>query len=258
MQKIVFMTLLLLTLSSSSVFASDLNGVEIGASASEPTPTTSIEQTEVNNITSDQHLKDQENTAKAVGDMFGQAGVDQESIETAQEYLKPFAKIMNLAMAGILGITSLLMMFVSVLDLSYLAFPPVRDILDGGMYGQQQSQRGMRGQRGLQGMRGMQGQGIQSGMQPSMGMENGMGTANIPQPAPGGGFSALGRFVSDEAIAACMEAQTPFKSMIFSYLKKRSLFLLIFGVCVILFTSTVFTDLGIKIGMWIIGTLSGF
>lgn len=230
------------------IFASDLYGVD--TNTSETSPTTSIEQTEDNNITSDKHLQEQENTAKAVGDMFGQAGVDQESIETAQEYLKPFAKIMNLAMAGILGITSLLMMFVSVLDLFYMAFPPVRDILDGGMLGQQQMGKG---QRATQGMRGQ-------------GMENGQSTPNMSQSAPGGGFSALGRWVSDEAIAACIEAkggpmgevQAPMKSMIFSYLKKRSLFLLIFGVCVILFTSTVFTDLGIKFGMWIIGTLSGF
>lgn len=246
MKKIVFMTLLLLTLSSSSIFASDLNGV----GSSEPTATTNIEQTEDNNRTSDQHLKDQENTAKAVGDMFGQAGVDQESIETAHEYIRPFAKIMNLIMAGILGITSLLMMFISVLDMFYMAFPPVRDILDGGMLGQQQSQRSMRGQRGMQGS----------------GMDNSQGTPDMSHSAPGGGFSALGRWVSDEAIAACIEAkggsirevQTPMKSMIFSYLKKRSLFLLIFGVCVILFTSTVFSGLGIKLGMWIIGTLSGF
>ncbi len=238
------------------IFASDLNGVE--TSASEPVIAEGIKDS---GVTSNQHLKVQEDTAKAVGDMFGQAGVDQESIETAQEFLRPFAKIMNLVFAGILGITSLLMMFVSVMDLFYMAFPPVRDLLDGGMHGQQQKGRG---QRGMGGPRGMQG--MSAGMQPSMGMENGMSTPNMQQQAPGGGFSALGRWVSDEAIAACIEAkggpmgeaQTPSKLMVFSYLKKRSLFLIIFGVCVISFTSTAFTDLGIKIGMWILNTISGF
>lgn len=229
MKKKILMTLLLLTLSSSSIFASDLNGVD--TRASEPVIT---EGTNDSGVTSDQHLQDQENTAKAVGDLFGQAGVDQESIETAQEYIRPFAKIMNLIMAVILGITSLLMMFVSVLDLFYMAFPPVRDLLDGGGNGQQQMGRG-------RGSRGMGGMGMQQQQQPV-----------------GGGLSALGRWVSDEAIAASVDAQTPFKSMILSYLKKRSLFLLIFGVCVILFTSTVFSNLGIKIGIWIIGILSGF
>jgi hypothetical protein len=262
MKKIVFLNLLLLTLSSSSVFASDLNGVETGASASELTPTTKIEQTEDANPTSNQHLQEQEDTAKAVGDMFGQAGVDQESIETAHEFLRPFAKIMNLIMAGILGITSLLMMFVSVIDLFYMAFPPVRDLLDGGMHGQQQKGRGQRGMGGPRGMQGMRGQGMTAGMQNGMNMDMtgglGMGNQDMQQSAPGGGFSALGRWVSDEAIAACVDSQTLSKSMIFSYLKKRSLFLIIFGVCVISFTSTVFTDLGIKFGIWILNTISGF
>ena len=82
----------------------------------------------------------------------------------------------------------------------------------------------------------------------------------------GGGLSAVGRWVSDEAIAACMEAQggamggmgAPVKSMVFSYMKKRALFLILFGVCVVLFTSTAFTDLGIRLGTWLLQLILGF
>jgi hypothetical protein len=161
------------------------------------------------------------------------------------------------------------MMFVSVLDLLYMAFPPVRDMLDGGMNGQPRSSRGSRGQhmpRGQMGI-GLQGQGM--GMQ-NLDMAGGMSNQGMQQSSPGGGFSALGRWISDEAIAACLEANggpqgtmqvmgsSPLKSMIFSYMKKRSLFLILFGVCVILFTSTVFTDMGIKLGMLILKAIVGF
>lgn len=207
------------------------------------------------------------NTAKAIGEMFSEVGPDAEAVNEANEFLRPFAVIMNKLMAIILGITSLLMMLVTVLDLLYMAFPPVRDMLDGGTTGGQQR---MSRNRGMYGMRGQLG--IPGGAM--MGMDGGIGMQQVPQrqqQIPGGGLSAIGRWVSDEAIAACLESQGgpmgvvqygpstgPVKSMIFSYMKKRSMFLMLFGICVILFTSTVFTDLGVKIGIYILRVIVGF
>ena len=68
--------------------------------------------------------------------MFSKVGPDAEAVNEAMSS-KTFA-IMNKLMAIILGITSLLMMLVTVLDLLYMAFPPVRDMLDGGTTGGQQ------------------------------------------------------------------------------------------------------------------------
>ena len=83
-------------------------------------------------------------------------------------------------------------------------------------------------------------------------------------------MSAIGRWVSDEAIAACIDNQggpmgatsmgqsaTPLKSMVFSYFKMRSMFLFLYAACVVLLTSTVFTDLGIAVGIKLLGMLTG-
>ena len=233
-KRLFLLVAIMMLFSSGGIYASDLNGVDTETQVS--TEPTQDKQTTV----------EQDTTAKAVGDMFSEAGPKAEDIKEAQVFIQPFAKIMNFAMAVILGITALLMMAVSVLDLLYIAFPPVRDILDGGSYG---------GQPQMGSPRGM---GIESN--PSM---NGRGMQGNE---PGGGFSSLGRWVSDEAIAACMEAKvgvaiggmpTAPKIMIIGYLKKRAIFLSMFGVCVILFTSTVFTDLGIKLGMKILNFITG-
>lgn len=240
-KRLFILVAIMMLFSSGGIYASDLNGVDTETQVStEPTQ-------------DKQNTVEQDTTGKAVGDMFSEAGPKAEDIKEAQVFIQPFAKIMNFAMAVILGITALLMMAVSVLDLLYIAFPPVRDILDGGSYG---------GQPQMGSPRGM-------GMQGSMSMENdhAMSSRGMQSSAPGGGFSSLGRWVSDEAIAACMEAKvgvaiggmpTAPKIMIIGYLKKRAMFLSMFGVCVILFTSTVFSDLGINLGMWILKTISGF
>ena len=287
-------------------YADDLNGVEdinnVGTETTEnvktdnETPTTNDATTKDTNTnsgtnqplqpTNPEKQKKIEDTSKAIGDMFSGAGPDEEAINEANEFLRPFAVIMNKLMAIILGITSLLMTLVTVLDLLYMAFPPVRDMLDGGMSGGQQMQGGRgsrgtgmrRGIGGIGGMGGMGGMGMGGMGMGSMGMggmDGGMGMGGMQggrrqQQQSGGGLSAIGRWVSDEAIAACMETggggmaamsgqqPGPIKSMIFSYMKKRSMFLILFGVCVILFTSTVFTDLGIKIGTWLLGIIMGF
>ena len=150
-----------------------------------------------------------------------------------------------------------------MLDLLYLAVPPIRNIL---CKEQPQAAGGMGGGMGMGGM-GMGRMGMGS-----------MGGA--PQPAQSG----IGRFVSDEAVAALSEAtqqaqgaaggmgggmgmgmgmgggqqQPKTKSVIFSYAKKRAFALVMFAICVVLFTSTLFTDIGLYVGQWIIDTFSGF
>lgn len=308
MSKIVGIMLfcMLLSFAVPVVYATDLNGVGSSETTTETTPvtpTTPVTQEPVvetkNGSTTDaiksglpdskQNVKDVEDTANAIGNMFNEAGPKAEDVAAANEFIAPFAKILNKVMAVILGITSLLMMFITVLDMLYMAFPPIRDTLDGGrmgaanMAGGRGSGRGSRGMgmggmrggygmnggMGMGGMQGMNGMGM-NGMGMGGGMQgmNGMGGMQNQQ-QQGGGLSAVGRWVSDEAIAACMESQggvmqgqqmsgMPMKSMIFSYMKKRAMFLILFGVCVILFTSTVFTDLGIRVGTWILKIILGF
>lgn len=304
---LVILLIFIVLLSNTGVFADDgLNGVTVEEPKETTTTTETVEvqpalaaptsevdkqpEKQANPVAtpklpqaSAEDKKDKEDSAKAVGELFKQAGPKQEDIEEANAFLAPFAKFLNKVMAVILGLTGLLMMLITILDLLYMAFPPARDMLDGGMNGQQVTGKG-RGSRGMGGMRGMRGMGMGGlggmemgmpgigGMDPTIGMGMGIHSHGMQQPPQqhGGGLSALGRWISDEAIAACMEANggpmgamqgispAPIKSMLFSYMKKRSVFLILFGVCVVLFSSTVFTDLGIRIGMWILETILGF
>lgn len=209
--------------------------------------------------------KDKEETANAIGDMFKEASIKQESIKEVNEFIRPFALIMNKVAAGILGLTSLAMMLITVLDLTYIAVPFIRDFLDGGVRGanQMQGQAGMGGMNSMGGMGGSRYGGSRYG-----GMGGGMqGGMNQQANQLGGGLSAIGRLVSDEAIASTLETQGggmgassangSVKSMIGSYMKKRAFFLIMFGVCAILFTSTIFTDIGVRLGTWILGLLMG-
>lgn len=286
------MTLMLLMCSSGMIYAGTLDGIGTETTGT-PTPTVTASPVETipapveatpkattssegvfSNMpkVSEDDKADKKAAAKAIGDLFSQAGVDEQSAKEAQTFIAPFAKIINKVMAVILGITSLLMMLITVLDLLYMAFPPIRDLLDGGSQGgnpmgrqrsmpQRRTGMSMPGSIGGFGAGAGQFEGAGGQMMPGgFGMSGGQAPM---QQQLGGGLSALGRWVSDEAIAACLESnggpmgQGAVKLMIFSYMKKRSLFLILFGICAVVFTSTVFTDLGIRIGMFLLGKLMG-
>ena len=97
---------------------------------------------------STQDPKNVEDTANAISGAYAQAGPDAQDMAWANAFIEPIADIMNKVMAVILGVTSLLMMFTTMLDLLYLAFPPVRDYLDGGRQGMSNMMGGGRGMGG--------------------------------------------------------------------------------------------------------------
>lgn len=205
-----------------------------------------------------QEEKDEnERTAEAVGDLFKLGRVSSDSVEEANMRIQPVAEIVNLIIGVLLGLTLLGIGLVTALDLVYISIPRLRDYLDGGGQGTQQG----RGQGMSMGGYGRGGYG------PGMGM--GMGGNNY-SPSPqnaGGGIAAVGRFISDEALASVMEAQATNadgmsgrgvrKSTLSIYWKKRAYFLILFGVCAVLFTTTVFTSLGVRLGTWIMRVLMG-
>lgn len=207
-----------------------------------------------------QEEKDEnERTAEAVGDLFKVGRVTSDSVEEANMRIQPIAEIVNLIIGIMLGLTLLGIGLVTALDMVYISIPKLRDFLDGGGQGTQQG-------RG-QGM-GMGGYG-RGGYGAGMGMGMGMGGNNY-SPSPqnaGGGIAAVGRYISDEALASVMEAQATNadgmsgrgvrKSTLSIYMKKRAYFLILFGICAVLFTTTVFTNLGVRLGTWIMRMLMG-
>lgn len=211
--------------------------------------------------TDERTLNRNEDTAAAVSDLFKSASLDAAAIEEANYRLESVARILNLAVAIVLGLTVLLLTAVTVIDLLYMAVPFFRDRLDGGGVGgnlsnTQHNGRGM----GMQG--GMARDGRYGG---GMGMAGRGVTQN--QQNHGGGLSSIGRMVSDEAIASVQETEASkqralagdgsVKNTLRIYMMKRSYTLVLFGVCAVLLTTTVFTDLGVKIGMWIMRMVMG-
>lgn len=195
---------------------------------------TGTQQTQGNSNSTTKPSSSNKERADAIGSMFDNVGVDNESMQKANTYLNPTARILNTIMAIILGFTSLALFLISALDLLYIAFPPIRSLLN------------------------VQGGSTSSGIGASVG---GSQTSSF--------FS---RWISDEAVASVVKAgseqssggfgvssaQKPkTKSVIVGYLKKRSFFLIVFAICCILFSTTVFTDLGIKVGTWLLGVITG-
>lgn len=203
---------------------------------------------------------------------FDAARVDNEDLASAKRFASPFVKAVKYIIAVITAVFTVLLGLVTMLDLLYLAVPPIRNLLCNE---QPQAAGGMGGGMGMGGM------GMGMGR---MGM-GGMGAAN--QPAQSG----IGRFVSDEAVAALSEAtqqaqgaaggmgmgmggmgmgmgmggmgmgaqqaKPKTKSVILLYLKKRAFAVIMFVICLVLFTSTLFTDLGLYIGQWIVDIFNG-
>ena len=184
---------------------------------------------------------------------FDATMIDNDDMDRATQFISPYARVINVVIGAILGSFSVALMLVTVLDLVYLMIPPFRKILD-----REQTQQS----------NGMMGGGM-------MGMMNGMGQQTQQ--------TGVGRFVSDEAKSALMEAQASMgqqtgggmmgggmmgmmsgmgqqtqpkaKTVILLYAKKRAFTLVIFFACVVLFTSTLFTDIGLRLGQWIIDTI---
>lgn len=207
---------------------------------------------------------DSKSIADGLSQAWGDLAVDNDDVASAASFTSPYVRGINFVIAAVCVIFGALLGLVTMLDLLYLAVPPIRKWLCA---------ESAQPQSGGMGMGGM-GMGMRGGY--GMGGMGGMGAA---QPSSTG----IGRFVSDEAVAALAEAtagaqpqgggmgmgmgmmggmgataQPPkTKSVILTYAKKRAFALIAFFACIVLFTSTLFTDVGLYIGQWIVTAVSG-
>lgn len=231
-----------LTLQLGTASAEDLNGVQ-----------TTQEQTQ--QVQQTQPVQQQEPTqatpntdptgAEVVGELFNGVGVDAEASKTANSYMAPLANTANMIFAFILGITFIIMFVITALDLLYIGVPFIRGALYSG--GQQQG--------GMGGMGGMGGQ--QQGSTKQFISDEAVAVVAGSQGGGGGGMG--GGFGGGGFGGGGMGGGQPEtkKNMLMSYAKKRIFFLVAFGVCAVLFSTTVFSDIGVKIGSWILTRLVG-
>lgn len=175
--------------------------------------------------------------------MRGYQPITEENMQFANATMSPVVKVIGNVSGCVMIFAIAAIFFTTALDLLYIAFPPIRAILNPTMG---MPERGLRrkwvsdevcrvvniygnAQQGPM-MQGGMGMGMPSGMGMGMGMpmQGGM-SMGMPQQQP-----------------------QPMKIVIFEYLKARAIFLVIFAIASTLLLSSIFTDCGINVAELIV------
>lgn len=186
-------------------------------------------------------------------------GMTDEQLKTAGATLSPLTNAIGYAIGGIVIIASFGMFLMTALDLLYITFPPMRPLLYPGGAQQQGQQGGGYGGYGM-GMQGQQQQGGGSTRQwisdEAVACAALMGGGQ-QQGQQGGSYGSYGMGVQGQQ----GQQQQSTKSVIGTYFKKRMVFMIIFGICVVVLMSSKLLGTGANLALWflkLVGTLNGY
>ena len=216
-------------------------------------------------------LKDQDiGEAEDIGDILGgHQSMSSDQLSEASKWTAPLTNIIGYAMGVIIIITITLVGLITALDLLYIAVPPVRNFLyKAGTDGTGAYTGGMpAGGYGMGGM-GMGGYG-----------RRGMGMGAMGVGGASGGTVKPHQWVSDEAVSCAallggsqqavnmgmgamggmgMGMQQPeqapmrMKSVLWVYIKKRAVFLVLLLVAVMVLTSSALMGTGVNLAQWVL------
>lgn len=251
----LFMLVAMLMMSfATTVFATDLDNLNSG-------------QTSTNGSNQSGQSSDSHN-GSITDYLQGYTPVTDENMSNAKQYASPITNALGTLTGFIVMIVSAGIFVVTALDLAYIGLPFTRSLLNPQQAQQQGGGMGMSPMGGMGGMRGgMMGGGMMGGGAQGQSQEYGMhrrwvsdeavncvALAN-PQPQGGGmGMSPMGGMGGMGMGGGMMggmggqqQQPMPTKSVIMMYLKKRTFFLIVFAVAMILLTSSIFTDCGINL-----------
>lgn len=246
---------------------------------SSTTTSTTTSQTGTTGTTSSQAgttASNNRSNANAVGSMISGLGVDQKSANRAKAIVAPLARWANIGFAIVLAFTFIAMFLITALDLMYIAVPPIRNFLvPGGVspQGSDMSGGGMIGGRyggygggygGGSGMMGMQQQQqqqqrsalitqlISDEAKYAVAQVTSVKEHSTPMGTMGGfGGGMMGGGMQQQPVPPSM------KSVLADYMKKRIFFFIVFGICSVLFSVTIFTSIGIHLGDFLLAKLMG-
>lgn len=272
---VLFILVMALVLSSSvmSVFATELED-DLGGNTTESTTSASSGDDGFFSGLKDEDIGDSDD----IGDIIaGHEGMTSEQLAQASEWTEPITNIIGYAMGIIIIITITLVGLITALDLLYIAIPPIRNLLyKAGTDGTGAYTGGMGA--GGYGMGGMGGFG-----------RRGMGAMGVGGAA--GGSARPTQWVSDEAVAcaallggsqqsvnmgagamggmgmnmgmgmgmgATPNEQVPMKmkSVLWVYIKKRAVFLILLVVAVMVLTSSAIMGTGVNLAKWVLRIFS--
>lgn len=226
------------------VFATDLDGLSNG---------NSIHSSQANSSTSQGSSANSNNSI--TGYLKGYTPVTDDNMKNAQVYASPIVNLLGTLTGFLIMIVSAGIFTITGLDLMYIGIPPVRKMLNpdygGGSAG------------GMGGMGGMGAQPQASGRSRLVSDEAVACVAMAGQQG-GGGVSQGGGFGG--GFGGGMGMQQPqqqsqgssTKSTITLYLKKRTVFLVVFAVAMIVLTSSILLDCGINLGVLSLKIISKF
>lgn len=167
------------------------------------------------------------------------AGIDESDIAAASVYASPIVSLLGWLGGFILVVTLGFLFFITACDIMYLTVPFLRGVLGEGKYrvvsDEAKAALGASGDSGAS-SGGMGGYG------------GGMGDY-------GGGMGGYGGGMGGDT-----NESSGGKSVLFTYLKSRMFFLIIFGIVSIVLTTSVFLDCGINVGnlvLKIMNTVNG-
>lgn len=181
-----------------------------------------------------------------VADYFkGFTPMTPEHLEVASETLSPITNFFGYIMGGGLVLLGGGLFLTTVLDLIYIGVPLTRGILYKGAQDDMQggSMGSMGGYGGGYGGRMGQQKGLRNQLISDEAVQCSMLIGSGQQSAGGGMPGGYGGIQSPQN-----EMST--KSVILAYLKKRSVFLIVIAICMVILTSSVLLDTGINIALW--------
>lgn len=189
------------------------------------------------------------NQGQVVGNLFAGIGVTNQSSQRAHTMLKALTAVVNVIFSIILGGAALGMFLITALDLLYIGVPPIRNWLQppvpvGNPFQNAVMQAQMQQGNGYYGYRYGGNDNVTPMIHPAI---------NLP---------FLTQWISDEAKVAVRngmwgQAQNgSFKSILVDYSKKRAFFHIMFGVVVVLLSTMVCTNLGMKVAQLVLSKLN--
>ena len=250
---VVVAGLVAMTMLGATVSAVDLN--DIGGN------TTAEAQVAPSGENSNSGGRDYSATNDAIVDNINaNVAIDSEDMQKAGAVAAPIVNVIRWVISIILVVFPALLILNSLIDFLCITLSPLR--------------------RAVLAVNGGGGSGGGMG---GMGMGMGMGGMSGGGQSSGGGIcESIAKWASDEAVCAVKETSgdsgggmggmgmgmsmggmgggggsTSKKSTLITYFKKRTVSLVIAGVCLICFACTAFTDVGLELGSWIVNKLGG-
>lgn len=195
----------------------------------------------------------------AIGEWIaGQRGMTSENLQNASKTLSPLTNIAGNIVGGLVVLTFIGMFLITAVDLLYIAFPPIRNLLykvdtgAGGVgAGMMGGGRFSRYGGGMAGGGMMNGQMADARQRTSIQWISDEAIQCVAQMKTGGAQdSGMNPMQAGAVAQQAPTAAVSMRSTIGTYFKKRIFFMILLAMCVIVLTSSALLGTGVNLALW--------